>query len=139
MSRYYMVGAENYRAQVVTQTDPLALREAPVNGSVLTWMPRGAIVDVAIGPSPKAGWSYVTYNGKTGYASDAYLKRFDGGSPPLPVVPSSSNDAPSSANALVAPKLSLSFLFNKSTGLALGGIAAVGLLYYWAKRKARGY
>lgn len=149
-SRTFRVGDDGVglKAQVTTQTDPLNLRAAPVNGQVIASMPKGAIVDVADGPSPVAGWSYVTYNGISGYASDQYLTKFDPSSenPPNPV---NTAPAPAPSRAIspspapgpvqpVAPKAAAA-LNTKTIAMAAGGLGLLGLLFWWAKKKARGY
>ena len=51
-------------------TANLKLRASAVSGSVITTMPKGSVVTVV---EKGASWSKVEYNGKTGYASNAYL------------------------------------------------------------------
>ena len=51
-------------------TANLKLRTSAVSGSVITTMPKGSTVTVV---EKGASWSKVEYNGKTGYASNAYL------------------------------------------------------------------
>lgn len=68
-----------FRAQVVTQNDPLRVRDEPgVVGSKIGSLPRGAVVDV-LDASTNAGWWRVRYEGMTGYASSDYLQRIDAG------------------------------------------------------------
>jgi len=54
-----------------TTTANLRLRTEPKTGSIITTMPKGSKVTVI---SSSNGWSKVTYNGQTGYASNDYLK-----------------------------------------------------------------
>ncbi|MBR3133484.1 MAG: VanW family protein [Clostridia bacterium] len=48
----------------------LNLRDAPVDGTVLTTMPEGSCVSVL---SSEDGWSKVSFNGMIGYCSEEYL------------------------------------------------------------------
>lgn len=58
--------------KVKTKSDPLYLREkANTSSKIITSMPKGETVNVI--SSSKNGWSYVVYNGYTGYASTTYL------------------------------------------------------------------
>ena len=66
-----------FRAQVVTQNDPLRVRDEPgVGGSKIGSIPRGAVVDV-LDTSVNAGWWRVRFSALVGYASCEYLKRID--------------------------------------------------------------
>lgn len=66
-----------FRAQVVTQNDPLRVRDEPgVVGSKIGSLPRGAVVDV-LDTALNAGWWRVRYGALVGYASCEYLKRID--------------------------------------------------------------
>ena len=68
-----------FRAQVVTQNDPLRVRDEPgVGGSRIGSIPRGAVVDV-LDTSVNAGWWRVRCGALVGYASREYLKRIDAG------------------------------------------------------------
>lgn len=73
--------AQKYK--VTTETNGLNLRTAPNTNDDSNWIlsiPKGAIVEeTGIGViSPVDGWKYVTYNGKSGYASAQYLTPVDG-------------------------------------------------------------
>lgn len=61
--------AEILTGTVVTQKDPLVLRDAP-NGNKLTTIPKGAIVTVL---EQGAEWHRVSYNGYTGYSAAKYI------------------------------------------------------------------
>lgn len=64
-----------FKARVVTKKDPLTLRDEPgIRGSKIGSLPRGAVVEVL---AEACGWAYVSYGGKMGYASMAYLQRID--------------------------------------------------------------
>lgn len=65
-----------YEAMVVTQRDPLRIREAPVNGAILGAAPKGAVVEVLT--EPQSGWCLIRYGSVTGYASAEYLRRIEG-------------------------------------------------------------
>lgn len=54
---------------VVTQKDPLVLRDSP-NGNKLTSIPKGATVTVL---EQGGDWHRVSYNGYTGYSSSKYI------------------------------------------------------------------
>lgn len=56
---------------VMTQEDPLCLREAPKTGRVIARMPTGTAVQA----SGDGEWLSVEYNGMQGYASAQYLKK----------------------------------------------------------------
>lgn len=63
---------------VNTLTDPMMLRSgAGTNKSIITWMPKGAKVQCYGYYTEVSGvkWYYVTYNGKTGFASSKLLKK----------------------------------------------------------------
>lgn len=62
-----------YRAQVITQSDPLRVRAWPENGRVLGSVPRGALVSVLADNGD--GWPRVRYGEWEGYVSAAYLSR----------------------------------------------------------------
>ena len=57
--------------ETATTTANLKLRKTAKTGSVITTMPKGSKVEVL---EKGAEWSKVKYNGKTGYASNAYLE-----------------------------------------------------------------
>ena len=57
--------------ETATTTANLRLRKTAPSGSVLSTMPKGAKVEVL---EKGSDWSKVKYNGKTGYASNAYLE-----------------------------------------------------------------
>ncbi len=57
--------------ETATTTANLRLRKTAPSGSVLATMPKGAKVEVL---EKGSDWSKVKYNGKTGYASNAYLE-----------------------------------------------------------------
>ena len=64
-----------FRAQVVTKTDPLNLREQPAAGSrKVGELAKGRMVDV-LDTATNAGWWKVRYGALVGYASEAYLAR----------------------------------------------------------------
>lgn len=64
-----------YRAKVMTQEDPLNLRQYPKSGNVLAHIPKGAVVDVV----KEGDWPRVRYNGSVGYVSGDYLQKVDDG------------------------------------------------------------
>ena len=66
-----------YQAVVNTMRDPLALRDSPgTDGRKLGVLSRGETVDVL--SEPCEGWMYVrSGDGRTGYASAAYLSRVE--------------------------------------------------------------
>ncbi len=57
--------------ETATTTANLKLRKTAKTGSVITTMPKGSKVEVL---EKGSEWSKVKYNGKTGYASNAYLE-----------------------------------------------------------------
>ena len=57
--------------ETATTTANLRLRKTAPSGSVLATMPKGAKVEVV---EKGSEWSKVKYNGKTGFASNAYLE-----------------------------------------------------------------
>lgn len=59
-----------YRARVITQEDPLSLRDAP-GGRKTGELPKGSVVDVFA----EGEWMLVEYGGERGYASAKYLER----------------------------------------------------------------
>jgi len=75
-SDYYNQTNSYYAGQVVTENDPLNLRDAPSSsGNVIIKIPKGAYVDVW---SSSGDWYYVSYteNGTVyyGYASSQFIK-----------------------------------------------------------------
>lgn len=64
-----------YRAKVVTQTDPLSVREWPVTGTIIGKVPKERIVEVLAEAGD--GWPKIRYNELVGYASQQYLSRID--------------------------------------------------------------
>ena len=60
-----------YQATVVTQNDPLRIRETPVTGKTLGYVPKGEKVEVL----REGDWPYVRYGVLTGYVSGGYLLR----------------------------------------------------------------
>ena len=65
-----------YEAVVITQKDPLTIREWPESGPRVGKAPKGATVEVL--SEAGDGWPMVRYNGVTGYALETYIKRIDG-------------------------------------------------------------
>lgn len=65
--------AQTYQARVVTQEDPLRLRDAP-DGEPIGKLPRGAIVQVL---EERGEWFRVRYEESVGYASAQYLERIE--------------------------------------------------------------
>lgn len=71
--------------KVTTSTDPLRIRsEAKVDSdgkNIVARVPKGEIVEEAGSGVivPVAGWTYVCYDGKYGYASSQYLTPVDDG------------------------------------------------------------
>lgn len=61
-----------YRAKVITQEDPLTLRNAP-EGDKIGELPIGAIVDVLVDTG--GDWLFVRLGGMSGYAAKRYLAR----------------------------------------------------------------
>lgn len=63
--------------KVTTEKDPLRLRSeasTATNDNIIAKMPKGTVVEEVIGAGlTPTGWKCVRYNGKTGYASSAYL------------------------------------------------------------------
>lgn len=62
-----------YQAKVITQEDPLTLRNAP-DGDRIGKIPRGAIVDVL---AEDGEWAYVRHDGVSGYAARKYLEKME--------------------------------------------------------------
>ena len=62
-----------YQARVITQEDPLTLRNAPVSGKQIGELPIGAIVEVM----STGDWPRVKYGDMLGYASAQYLKKIE--------------------------------------------------------------
>lgn len=62
-----------YQARVITNEDPLTLRNAPISGNKIGELPKGAIVDVY----GSGDWPRVRYGDMMGYASAQYLERID--------------------------------------------------------------
>ena len=58
-------------SETATTTANLKLRKTPKTGAVITTMKKGSKVEVL---EKGSEWSKVKYNGKTGYASNAYLE-----------------------------------------------------------------
>ncbi len=72
-----------YQARVITQRDSLRMRTGPgTSYSVIGSVPKGAIVGVLAEPDPE--WDYISYQGRTGYASAQYLERVDPEPQPAP-------------------------------------------------------
>ena len=61
-----------YRAKVITQEDPLTLRNAP-EGDKIGELPIGATVDVIVDTG--GAWLFVRLGGMSGYAARRYLAR----------------------------------------------------------------
>lgn len=61
--------AEILTGTVVTQKDPLVLRDAP-NGNKMTSIPKGATITIL---EQGAEWHRVSYNGYTGYSAAKYI------------------------------------------------------------------
>lgn len=66
-----------YQARVITQDDPLTLRNAPMSGKKIGELPKGAIVDVM----STGDWPRVKYGEMLGYASAQYLERIEEAEP----------------------------------------------------------
>lgn len=64
-----------YRAVVVTEKDPLNVRESPKTGRILGKVQPGTVVDVV--SDNKDGWVRIAYNELVGYASADYLVEAD--------------------------------------------------------------
>lgn len=64
-----------YRAVIVTEKDPLNVRESPKTGRILGKVQPGTVVDVV--SENKDGWVRIRYNELVGYASAAYLIEAD--------------------------------------------------------------
>lgn len=64
-----------YRAMIVTDKDPLRVRDYPNTGEILGHVPKGRIVDVL--NVDTAGWPFIRYNELEGYASGKYIRRVD--------------------------------------------------------------
>lgn len=62
-----------YQAKVITQEDPLTLRNAP-DGDRIGKIPRGTIVDVL---AEDGEWAYVRHDGVSGYAASKYLEKME--------------------------------------------------------------
>jgi uncharacterized protein YraI len=116
------------KALVVTQTDPLMLRNAP-NGAVLASMAKGALVMVAdwngAAPTSNApqGWAKVSYAGQTGYASKQYLQL--GGTPSTSTSTPSAPPPPGPAAVQTARVTTVSdplTLRNAPNGAVLGSL-----------------
>lgn len=76
------------RAMVVTEKDPLRVRDWPVTGRILGYVPRGSAIDVL--NEGTDGWPRIRYGELVGYVSGAYLTRvYETEATPLP-----SDDAP---------------------------------------------
>ena len=72
-----------YQARVITQRDSLRMRTGPgTSYPVIGSAPKGAIVGVLAEPDPE--WDYISYQGRTGYASAQYLERVDPEPQPAP-------------------------------------------------------
>lgn len=61
-----------YQVTVVTDKDPLRVRDYPKTGEILGHIPKSRVADVL---GEKNGWLFVRYNELEGYASGDYLKR----------------------------------------------------------------
>lgn len=69
-----------YRAKVITQNDPLSVREWAETGTLIGKVPKGRIVEVLSDAGD--GWLKIRYNELVGYASAKYLERIaDEGDP----------------------------------------------------------
>lgn len=64
-----------YRAVVVTEKDPLNVRESPKTGRILGRVQPGTVVDVVT--ENRDGWVRIQYNELVGYVSTAYLAEAD--------------------------------------------------------------
>lgn len=64
-----------YSAKVITQNDPLSVREWPETGTIIGKVPKERIVEVLSDAGD--GWPKIRYNELVGYASGQYLKRID--------------------------------------------------------------
>ena len=64
-----------YRAEVITQRDPLRVRAFAETGRILGHVPRGRVVDVLT--EAQDGWQRIRYNELVGYASAEYLRRVE--------------------------------------------------------------
>ena len=62
-----------YRAKVITQNDPLSVREWPETGTIIGKVPKHRIVKVLSDAGD--GWLKIRYNDRVGYASAKYLER----------------------------------------------------------------
>ena len=62
-----------YEAKVVTQKDPLRVRDYPNTGRILGHVPKGRTVEVL--DDNRADWSFIRYNELEGYACSDYLER----------------------------------------------------------------
>lgn len=64
-----------YSAKVITQNDPLSVREWAETGTLIGKVPKGRIVEVLSDAGD--GWPKIRYNDFVGYASAKYLKRIE--------------------------------------------------------------
>lgn len=62
-----------YRAKVITQNDPLSVREWAETGTLIGKVPKGRTVEVL--SEAGDGWLKIRYNELVGYASAKYLER----------------------------------------------------------------
>lgn len=62
-----------YSAKVITQTDPLSVREWAETGTIIGKVPKDRIVEVLSDAGD--GWPKIRYNELVGYASAKYLER----------------------------------------------------------------
>src|SRR5690606_17301957 len=53
---------------LITAGDSLNLRNAPVDGDILSSMPDGAVVNVLTDPAQRDGWAVVSFDGHVGWA-----------------------------------------------------------------------
>ena len=64
-----------YRAEVITETDDLRVRNAPETGQIIGHAPKGCTVDVL--DCTNAAWPRIRYGSLVGYSSAQYLKNLD--------------------------------------------------------------
>lgn len=62
-----------YSAKVITQNDPLSVREWPETGTIIGKVPKGKAVEVLSDAGD--GWPKIRYNELVGYASAKYLEQ----------------------------------------------------------------
>ena len=68
-----MDGMSLYTARVITQNDPLNVRDAPKTGRIIGKLERGTVVEVL----KEGGFARIRYGELVGYASSEYLERVE--------------------------------------------------------------